>query len=98
VDLSPFWWNTYHVPIIIMLSFQYPGPNEAGLKYYRDHTQLYPLTEKAWLGPLLPLVAIRHYTVMKALFQSSGNISTFAFVELYLHFITKITCPVLPFS
>ncbi|XP_069136543.1 ultra-long-chain fatty acid omega-hydroxylase-like isoform X1 [Argopecten irradians] len=50
---------------------EYPGPNEAGLKYQREMTGLYPRISRAWLGPILPLIIVNHPETVKAILKTS---------------------------
>ncbi|XP_033747773.1 cytochrome P450 4F22-like isoform X1 [Pecten maximus] len=50
---------------------EYPGPNEAGLKFQRDMTALFPRVSRAWLGPFLPLIIVNHPDTVKAIMKTS---------------------------
>ncbi|XP_021372772.1 phylloquinone omega-hydroxylase CYP4F2-like isoform X1 [Mizuhopecten yessoensis] len=50
---------------------EYPGPNEAGLKYQRDMTALYPRVSRGWLGPFIPLIIVNHPETVKAIMKTS---------------------------
>ncbi|XP_060077843.1 cytochrome P450 4F2-like isoform X3 [Ylistrum balloti] len=50
---------------------EYPGPNEAGLKYQRDMTALFPRISRAWLGPFIPLIIVNHPETVKAIMKTS---------------------------
>lgn len=52
--------------------FQYPGHNEAGLRFLRETTAKYPKASGVWVGALFPIIATRHPDTTKEIFKSTG--------------------------
>ena len=55
--------------------FQYPGLNEAGLKYQREQMVVNPKLSKGWIGPFTCMVQVSHPETVKVILKSSGTIS-----------------------
>ncbi|XP_041348004.1 cytochrome P450 4F22-like [Gigantopelta aegis] len=54
----------------------YPGPNDAGLKFQREMVAVYPYISLYWLG-YVPLVMVSHPSTVKAILKTSepkGNV------------------------
>ena len=60
-----------------LFNCQYPGPNEAGLAYQRQHTERYPLAERAWVGPAMPTSLMRHFKTVGSLLMTAGNMHAY---------------------
>ncbi|GFO26172.1 cytochrome p450 [Plakobranchus ocellatus] len=50
--------------------FDYPGPNEAGLLYQRDHVAKFPITSIMWLMNI-PMLLVSHPTTVSVILRSS---------------------------
>ncbi|KAL5017474.1 hypothetical protein ScPMuIL_007063 [Solemya velum] len=64
---------------------QYPGPNEAGLKFQRELTGKFPRVARAWLGPFVSFLIVSHPETLKLILKTSEPKSrTYALVEPWL--------------
>lgn len=59
---------------------QYPGPNEAGLKFQRDQVLNYPRAQGVWIGNWIrPSVLVHHFETVKVILKSSGRLQLTSF-------------------
>lgn len=49
----------------------YPGPNEEGLAFQRNHTKKFPRTEHFWAGPIKPVLALYHHDVVQHIVKTA---------------------------
>ena len=59
--------------MLISSNIQYPGPNEAGLKFLRDTAAQYPRVFGFFLTFLRPTVEVHHPDTMKIILKTSGQ-------------------------
>ena len=56
-----------------MTCFQYPGPDERGLKFQRDMTMEFPRVVSGWMGPFFPVIMVHHPENVRLILKTSGR-------------------------
>ncbi|XP_076453382.1 ultra-long-chain fatty acid omega-hydroxylase-like [Babylonia areolata] len=51
--------------------FEYPGPDDRGLKFQRDMTTEFPRVLTAWMGPSFPMLIVNHPETVRIILRTS---------------------------
>ncbi|KAL8562082.1 hypothetical protein ACOMHN_031853 [Nucella lapillus] len=51
--------------------FEYPGPDERGLKFQRDMTAAFPRVLSVWMGPFFPMLIVNHPETIRTILRTS---------------------------